>query len=138
MLRALNDQQAADLYIVRWLRSHAVPVIRLMLVIMLVQSLFMALESGMQASASMNSASHHASTDAADGHADGESQAAATADGDDNCDHCCQCHGQCTHFAAAGSPQGPVLLARRAQLSPEPSQQLSLLPSSLYRPPITA
>ncbi|GAB3274488.1 hypothetical protein [Parahaliea aestuarii] len=109
-----------------------------MLAIMLVQSLFMALESGMQVSSAMDSAGHHASADSANGHADDAHQAAATADGDDNCDHCCQCHGQCTHFAAAGGARGPVLLARKTQIIPEPPQQLSLLPSSLYRPPISA
>ncbi|MBN7796464.1 hypothetical protein [Parahaliea mediterranea] len=112
----------------------------LMLAILLAQNLMGVVEAGLQGSSPIDTAGHHAVGDAdlSDASLDagtGEKQP-ASGETDDGCDHCCQCHGHCSHLIASGRPFGPGLGPLGSYLpSPRPDHT-GIFPPALYRPPI--
>lgn len=117
---------------------HKHPVIALLLLaVMCVQTLVSSAEAALEASSLLTEPAHHSAERDHEGPGAGEASSGhAATDAEDNCDHCCQCHGQCSHSAAAAVPAGLVWPIRRVALSPSPAAHISRYSFEIHRPPI--
>ncbi|WP_116367525.1 hypothetical protein [Parahaliea mediterranea] len=134
-------------------RRHRRPTALLLLLVVLLQGLLGAAEAGLLGTSPMDEAGHHAdsSIELAASHATAPDHGGDTFYNSifndnsntndsglngDGCDHCCQCHGHCSHFAALQRPGNEPALAPRFTL-PTHNRQHTSLPLPLPdRPPI--
>lgn len=125
---------------------------RLMLLLTVVQFLFVSFEAADMIHGTTEDTFHHQSEQSSDNrlsadhdHSVNDTRVATTdqfsedatpTPGQDNCDHCCHCHGHGTHFSLVSIPHPdiPVQSPRLALTSL--ATALSSLPDSIHRPPI--
>ncbi|MCB1675492.1 MAG: hypothetical protein KDI01_04340 [Halioglobus sp.] len=124
----------------QFIRPQPGRTVLLMLVMVLAQSLVGAVEAGLQSGSPVDTAGHHDAGAyghyASGTHVDTGGDAPAAAEHEAGCDHCCKCHGHCSHLAAPGRCAGLSLPPQATCLpSPRPSHA-EVFPPAPYRPPI--
>jgi len=111
-----------------------------MLALMLGQVLFGSVEAGLQSAAALDLdfAVHHDSGNNAGTSAlssDSLPPPAVEVDSE-SCDHCCQCHGHCSHFAATARQMDTPQNRHASRPPPARSQHTSVFLALPFRPPI--